>query len=146
MRSLYYEPLVVLLDPDGGMRTVLSHAGLSAPSVLGNVMRQLHLAVPRAGASVTLAEAEANRQALYNENARWAEVLKEDESLRQPTRSWFDGMGTRSGERPLLAGVDAAALPDAIERYLDGGEDGDEEEEVEPLISKDGIQAPAWCA
>ena len=29
-RALYYDPLVALVDPDGGMRTVLSHKGLSA--------------------------------------------------------------------------------------------------------------------
>ena len=119
------------------------------------VMRRLHLAVPSEGIRISTAEAEANRQALYNENVEWmkvrplgrtcacrcahahghavaralahacvcacmcvrmhvcahafvcacicvrmhvcaharAQVLEEDESLRQPTRYWFDGLG-----------------------------------------------------
>ena len=76
-RSLYNEPLVALLDPDGGMRTLLSHRGLSAANVLGKVMRDLHVAVPRADARVGYAEAEANRQSLHNANVAWADVLKE---------------------------------------------------------------------
>ena len=152
-RALYYEPLVVLLDPDGGMRSVLSHRGLSASGLLGQTLRALHEAVPRAGERISAAEAEANRQALYKENVEWAEVLKEDESLRQPTRYWFDGvLSGRGDDTPLLRGVDAAALPGAIDRYLEGGGEaddgvgGEEEEEAEPLVSKDGVQAPAWYA
>ena len=38
-QTLYNDPLVVLVDPDGGMRTILSHKGLSAASVLGCATR-----------------------------------------------------------------------------------------------------------
>ena len=70
-RKLYYDPLVALLEPGGGMRTVLSHQGLSAASVLGKVTRELHLAVPPGeNARISRAEAEANRIALNDENAR----------------------------------------------------------------------------
>ena len=145
IRTLYYDPVVALLEPDGGMRYVLSHRGLGPLNIAGNVMRELHVAVPRAGATVSNAEAEAQRQALWNENAQWAEVLKEDESLRQPTRSWFDGLGKGgASKRPLLAGVDAAALPEAIDKYLAEGDEEDEEEVI--LLSKDGVKAPAWYA
>lgn len=147
VRTLYYDPQIVLVDPDGGMRSIISHKGLSAANVLGNIMRNLHLAVPSEEAKISNAEAEANRQALYNENAEWAKVLEEDESLRQPTRWWFD-MTPREAEKPLLSGVDAAALPEAIDNYLAGGDDADGEgaEEEEVLLSKDGVQAPAWYA
>ena len=148
-RTLYYEPLVTLVDPDGGMRKVLSHKGLTAPNVLGLTMRELHLAVPRADAKVSNAEAEANRQALHNYNVAWADVLKEDESLRQPTRTWFDGVFTPADKKAgLLRGVEVSALPAAIEDYLEGGDaDGlGDDDEVEPLVSKDGFEAPAWYA
>jgi uncharacterized membrane protein len=86
-RTLYNDPVATLLDPDGNMRAVLSHPGLSAANVLGNVMRELHVAVPpAAGTKISAAEREATRQSLYNENAQWADVLKEDETRRQPTR------------------------------------------------------------
>ena len=141
VRTLYYHPLVTLLEPNGGMRTVLSHKGLSAPNVLGQIMRNLHMAVP--ATSVSSSEKEANRQALYGENVEWSEKLKEDESLRQPTRYWFDGIFEKRDSRPLLAGVDAAALPEAIDRYLaDGDEDG--EEVFEEVVSADGVKAPSW--
>ena len=55
---------MVLLDPDGGMRTVLSHKGISAASMLGNVMRNLHLAVPELRRDTSAAEQEAVRQAM----------------------------------------------------------------------------------
>ena len=145
-RSLYNEPLVVLLEPDGGMRTVLSHKGLSAVNVLGQITRDLHIAVPREDARISSAEAEVNRQALYNENVQWAEVLKEDESLRQPTRYWFDGLLQGRDNKPLLGGVENAALPEAIEQYLAGDGEADEEEEEVELFSKDGVKAPAWYA
>ena len=38
------------------------------------VMRRLHLAVPSEGIRISTAEAEANRQALYNENVEWMKV------------------------------------------------------------------------
>ena len=38
-RDLYNEPMVLLLDPDGKMRYVLSHRGLTARGVLGQVRR-----------------------------------------------------------------------------------------------------------
>ena len=54
---------MVLLEPNGGMRTVLSHKGLSAPNALGNIMRDLHVAVPpRADATLSNAEVEAEPQ------------------------------------------------------------------------------------
>ena len=141
VRTLYYHPLVTLLEPNGGMRTVLSHKGLSAPNVLGQIMRNLHMAVP--ATTVSSSEKEANRQALYGENVEWSEKLKEDESLRQPTRYWFDGIFEKRDSRPLLAGVDAAALPEAIDGYLaDGDEDG--EEVFEEVVSADGVKAPSW--
>ena len=147
-RTLYYEPLAVLLEPSGGMRLVLSHNRLSALNLLGRTLRELHLAVPNTeGRPVSAAEAEANRIALAVENVQWAEVLKEDESLRQPTRYWFDGVFVdRKSERPLLQGVDAAALPEAIEEYLAASGEGedDDEEVVEDVVSKDGVKAPAW--
>ena len=115
-RTLYYEPLTILLDPNGGMRSVLTHQGLSARNIVGQVMRRLHLAVP-AGANtrISFAEAEASLQELHNNNVRWAEALEKDESLRQPTRSWFDGLGG-GDQTPLLAGVDPTALPAAIDQ------------------------------
>ena len=62
-----------------------------------------------------------------------------DESLRQPTRGWFDTT-PREASRPLLSGVEAGALPGAIDRFLaDGDDDGEEEEEA--LVSKDGVKA-----
>jgi len=145
-RTLYYSPLILLLDPNGGMRTKLPAKGLSAQGLLGQVLRDLHLAVPAQASTISAAEAEANRQALYKENVVWQKVLEDDPSLRQPTRSWFDGLGAgRGAQRPLLAGVDAAALPEAIERYLADGDEEDDEQ-AEPLVSKDGIVAPAWYA
>lgn len=55
------------------MRIVLSHQGLNAASVLGKVTRELHLAVPPGeNARISRAEAEANRIALNDENARCA--------------------------------------------------------------------------
>lgn len=145
VRSLYNEPVVALLDPDGGMRLVISHTGLSARNVLGNTLRQLHVAVPPVGELSTV-EAEANRQALYNENVQWAKILEEDESLRQPTRTWFDGFfDGPSRSAPLLAGVESAALPEAIDRFLEDGVLSEDEEE-EPLMSKDGVKAPSWYA
>ena len=144
-RTLYNDPVATLLDPDGNMRAVLSHKGLSAANVLGNVMRELHVAVPpAAGTKISAAEREATRQSLYNENAQWADVLKEDETLRQPTRFWFD-MTPREEERPLLAGVKVGALPAAIDAFLADGSEADAEED-EALISKDGVRAPAWYA
>jgi len=137
-RSLYYDPVCVLLDDDGGMRTVLSHQGLSAANVLGNVMRDLHAAVPRgAEATISAAEAEANRQALHNENVAWAEALAEDESLRQPTRFWFD-FTPRDDDKALLAGADMAALP-----MVDGT---DAPEPVPELVDQNGRKAPEWYA
>jgi hypothetical protein len=50
-------------------RYTLSHSGLSAANVLGKITRELHLAVPREDAKLSKAEKEANRQALWNENA-----------------------------------------------------------------------------
>ena len=184
-RQLYYNPSVVLLDPDGGMRLVENLSGLSPSQVLGQVLRQLHVAVPSESETISFAEAEANMQALYNpnpnpnpnasphphpsphpnmqalynENVAWEKVLEEDESLRQPTRSWFDGMFAgkaptnpllsitpyislhlptspyislhlpsislylplspyQAPTNPLLAGVESAALPAAMEQYL----------------------------
>ena len=67
-RQLYYNPTVVLLDPDGGMRLVENLSGLSPSQVLGQVLRQLHVAVPSDSETISFAEAEANMQALYNEN------------------------------------------------------------------------------
>ena len=67
-RQLYYNPTVVLLDPDGGMRLVENLSGLSPSQVLGQVLRQLHVAVPSESETISFAEAEANMQALYNEN------------------------------------------------------------------------------
>jgi hypothetical protein len=132
-RTLYNDPVATLLDPDGNMRAVLSHKGLSAANVLGNVMRELHVAVPpAAGTKISAAEREATRQSLYNENAQWADVLKEDETLRQPTRFWFD-MTPREEERPLLAGVKVGALPAAIDAFLADGSEADAEED-EALI------------
>ena len=61
-RSLYYEPVVALVDPNGGLRSVLSHERLSARNVLGNTLRRLHIAVPSAAERLSKAEAEANRQ------------------------------------------------------------------------------------
>ena len=43
---------------------------------------------------------------------------------------------------PLLAGVESAALPAAMEQYLAEVEEAEREEE--PLVSKDGVVAPAW--
>jgi hypothetical protein len=145
-RSLYNEPVVCLLEPDGGIRAVLSHSGLSPFSVNGNMLRQLHLAVPREEARISRAEAEAAMQALYKDNADWAEVLREDESLRQPTRTWFDGLFVGRDQKPLLAGVENDALPEAIDRYLEGeGEEAGEEEELPELTSQDGtVKAPKW--
>ena len=58
--------------------------------VLGKTTRALHQAVPPdADRSISNAEAEADRQALYNENVQWAGRLKDDETLRQPTRTWY---------------------------------------------------------
>ena len=103
-RQLYYNPTVVLLDPDGGMRLVENLSGLSPSQVLGQVLRQLHVAVPSESETISFAEAEANMQALYNENVAWEKVLEEDESLRQPTRSWFDGMfAGKAPTNPLLS-------------------------------------------
>ena len=67
-RQLYYNPSVVLLDPDGGMRLVENLSGLSPSQVLGQVLRQLHVAVPSESETISFAEAEANMQALYNPN------------------------------------------------------------------------------
>ena len=144
-RSLYNDPMVLLLEPEGGMRQVLSHKGLSARNVLGNTLRELHLAVPPEGRELSTAEAEAVRQSLYNENVRWSKVLEEDESLRQPTRYWFDGFGVGPKGAPLLAGVENAALPEAIDRFLEEGVLDDDDDE-EPLVSSDGVQAPEWYA
>jgi hypothetical protein len=36
IRSLYYDPIVSLLDPNGGMRLVLSHRSLRAPQAMGS--------------------------------------------------------------------------------------------------------------
>ena len=142
-RQLYYNPTVVLLDPDGGMRLVENLSGLSPSQVLGQVLRQLHVAVPSESETISFAEAEANMQAQYNENVAWEKVLEEDESLRQPTRSWFDGMfAGKAPTNPLLAGVESAALPAAMEQYLAEVEEAEREEE--PLVSKDGVVAPAW--
>ena len=80
-RQLYYNPTVVLLDPDGGMRLVENLSGLSPSQVLGQVLRQLHVAVPSESETISFAEAEANMQAQYNENVAWEKVLEEDESL-----------------------------------------------------------------
>ena len=147
-RALYADPVVVLLDPDGGMRTVVSHARLSASNVLGNTLRALHEAVPpRDPSAMSAAEAESVRQSLHEQNVQWAKVLEEDESLRQPTRGWFDSSGPSgaSARQKRLSGVDAAALPEAVAQYLAEGA-GEEEASEAPLYSKDGVQAPAWYA
>ena len=156
-RSLYYAPRVVLLEPDGGVRMQFSAKGLSATQLLGQALRELHMAVPIDAADpsrMSAAEAEANKFAAYDETVAWERVLEEDESLRMPTRSWFDGLLTpaRGADRPLLAGVDAAALPGAIDRFLaegdeEGGEEEDDEGAAEALVSADGVtKAPAWYA
>ena len=43
----------------------------------------------------------------------------------------------------VAAGVDAAALPEAIDRYLADG-DEDVEEVFEEVVSADGVKAPSW--
>jgi len=141
-RELYNDPVVTLLEPDGGMRQVLSHQGLSAQNMLGNLMRELHIAVPLADARISKAEAEANRQALHNENVAWSQVLEENEELRQPTRSWFDGFLGDGDSKPLLAGVDTKELPEAIDKYLAEGDDDDET--CEEVLGPDGKAAPSW--
>ena len=116
VRKLYYEPFVVLVDPDGGMRGRLSHRGLRAPDIVGNVMRELHIAVPRPDANISFAERMATRVSLHNDNIEWAKILEAQPELRQPTRTWFDGIGA-APEDKLLEGVDLAALPGAIDEF-----------------------------
>ena len=141
----------------------------SPPQVLGNTLLELHKAVPPQGRTLSFAEQEARTQELYNENVEWekvreqlppnpapnrspnpsldpAQVLEEDESLRQPTRSWFDSVFDGKSGQNLLAGVENAALPEAIDRYLEDGLGEEDEEDIEPLVSKDGVKAPSWCA
>ncbi len=96
-RSLYNNPVATLLDPDGDMRTVLSHKGLSAANVLGNVMRELHAAVPPAdGAAISLAEVTAQP------NARAQQLLCEPR--------------TQAGRLALLTALVGSTLTVAIER------------------------------
>ena len=142
-RDLYYNPTVALLEPDGGVRVVVALSGLSPSQVLGQVLRELHVAVPSESNVISFAESEANMQALYNDNVEWEKVLEDDETLRQPTRSWFDGVFVgKVPTNPLLAGVDNAALPAAMEQYLAEVEEGEREEDE--LISRDGVVAPSW--
>ena len=66
-----------------------------------------------------------------------AEALAEDESLRQPTRFWFD-FAPRDDDKALLAGADMAALP-----MVDGT---DAPEPVPELVDQNGRKAPEWYA
>ena len=134
---------MALLEPDGGLRVVVALSGLSPSQVLGQVLRELHVAVPSESDVISFAESEANMQALYNDNVVWEKELENDETLRQPTRSWFDGVFVgKVPTNPLLAGVDNAALPAAMEQYLAEVEEGEREEEE--LISRGGVVAPSW--
>ena len=142
VRKLYYEPFVVLVDPDGGMRGRLSHRGLRAPDIVGNVMRELHIAVPRPDANISFAERMATRVSLHNDNIEWAKILEAQPELRQPTRTWFDGIGA-APEDKLLEGVDLAALPGAIDEFIATGAGAPE---VPDVVSEEGVQAPAWYA
>ena len=72
-RELYYDPVVVLLTAEGRMQYTVSHAGLRAPYMVGNLMRELHGLVPT-GAQLSRAEEEAVRVAAYDENAAWAKA------------------------------------------------------------------------
>ena len=63
-RDLYYSPTVALLEPDGGLRVVVALSGLSPSQVLGQVLRELHVAVPSESDVISFAESEANMQVL----------------------------------------------------------------------------------
>ena len=60
--------------------------GLRAPDIVGNVMRELHIAVPRPDANISFAERMATRVSLHNDNIEWAKILEAQPELRQPTR------------------------------------------------------------
>ena len=73
-RELYYDPVVVLLTAEGRMQYTVSHAGLRAPYMVGNLMRELHGLVPTGAQQLSRAEEEAVRVAAYDENAAWAKA------------------------------------------------------------------------
>ncbi|EOD13836.1 hypothetical protein EMIHUDRAFT_212355 [Emiliania huxleyi CCMP1516] len=144
-RELYYDPVVVLLTAEGRMQYTVSHAGLRAPYMVGNLMRELHGLVPT-GAQLSRAEEEAVRVAAYDENAAWAKARGLISATSMPEHG-IDLAQATTSSRPLLAGVDAAALPEAIDEAtsLSVAEPCSVLTQA-PLYSKDGVKAPAWFA
>ena len=93
-------------------------------------------------ANISFAERMATRVSLHNDNIEWAKILEAQPELRQPTRTWFDGIGA-APEDKLLEGVDLAALPGAIDEFIATGAGAPE---VPDVVSEEGVQAPAWYA
>ena len=113
-----------LLDPDGVVRAASDD--VRASTVWGALTRTLHEITWAPGdgeeeAKLSFWEDEKRRQAAWSENADWAATLAADESLRQPTRGWFDGLFDKpdsryylaESEQPLLAAEGANEPADA---------------------------------
>ena len=138
LSAVLYRPRAYLVDPDGSVRA--ESAAVRATTIWSEITRALHAVTVAPGApsaleaaKPTFQEDEAQRQASYSKNAAWAEVLEKDESLRQPTRGWFDGLGeVNDGTGYLAAGeIDQPLLPAAG---------------AQKLTSEDGVEAPEWYA
>ena len=131
LQQLLYYPRAYLINTDGSIRAV--GKGVRASTIWGEVTEALHECTTRRAlveSKPTFQEDEAMRQESYLKNRRWAEVLEQDESLRQPTRGWFDGLGKDDGIG-YLAAADSGVplLPEAG---------------AKPLVSADGVEAPEW--
>ena len=129
-------PRVYLVDPNGSVRAFGESVRMD--DVWAIITTALHAVAedPSAPKQQTaeevleLYEADQQRRTqAYMENSEWADVLKDDESLRQPTRGWFDGWGDGPSDRALTA-AELKMLPASG---------------APPLTSKDGAtKAPDW--
>jgi len=96
-------------------------------------------------------EEKALQRAAWLEHRDWAEALEKDESLRQPTRTWGDGLldgPSGTGYGGLLSAAEEQAL---LLAAAGDSEDAalalrklNEAEELPEIVSKYGVKAPAW--
>ena len=139
LQPVFYGPRAYLVEPNGNVCQMSE--GVRMDAIWTEITQALHAMTEDPGApkersaEEVLAEFEADqaqRVQAYKEGADWARVLEEDESLRQPTRWWLDGIGDGpSGGPKYLSASERKMLPEAG---------------VPRLSSKDGVQAPEWYA
>ena len=138
LSPVLYGPFCYLVDPDGKVRA--SSDDVRANTIWGELTRALHAVTYKPGEqdseqdeAVDFYEDEAKRQAAWSENAEWAQVLEENEELRQPTRAWWDGIMDAPTNDRFLSAQEQPLLPSA-------------EAESDPAKQRILKEAPAWYA